>query len=153
MITSITVRGQEFDVEYTDHGWEPDTNAHEIDWDFVDTDAPKDLTAEEVNHIVWKMLGALRGPLSLERAPQYLQFVLVGTDWKTLDALDQPDDEANPEEKCYAGRLSQWQAIRRVAQDGNLQACGRSAIAGSDAGLGTVENVVRSETCKQINQE
>lgn len=47
MLTSVTIRGQEFDVEYRDHGWEPDTNAHDIDWHFVDADAPKDLTAEE----------------------------------------------------------------------------------------------------------
>ena len=47
MITSVTVRNQEWDVKYNDHGWEPDTNAHEIDWEFVDKDAPSDLTAEE----------------------------------------------------------------------------------------------------------
>lgn len=47
MLTSIKLRGKEFDVEYRDHGWEPDTNAHEIDWEFVDAGAPKDLTDEE----------------------------------------------------------------------------------------------------------
>lgn len=47
MITSVTIRGQEFDVEYRDHGYEPDTGAHEIDWHFTEADAPKDLTAEE----------------------------------------------------------------------------------------------------------
>jgi len=46
VITSVTIRGNEFDVEYHDHGWEPDTNAHDIDWHFVD-DGPNDLTAEE----------------------------------------------------------------------------------------------------------
>lgn len=47
MRTSVTLRGQEWDVEYRDYGWEPDTNAHEIDWDFTEPDAPKDITAEE----------------------------------------------------------------------------------------------------------
>lgn len=35
-ITSITFRGAEHDVEFTDHGYEPDTNAHDIDWRFVE---------------------------------------------------------------------------------------------------------------------
>jgi len=51
MLTSVTIRGQEFDVEYRDHGYEPDTNAHDIDWDFVDAEAPKDLTTEEEESI------------------------------------------------------------------------------------------------------
>ncbi len=51
MRTSVTIRGQEFDVKFRDHGWEPGTNAHDIDWDFVDADAPKDLTAEEEEEI------------------------------------------------------------------------------------------------------
>jgi len=51
MLTSVTIRGQQFDVKYHDHGWEPDTNAHDIDWDFIDVDAPKDLTTEEEEEI------------------------------------------------------------------------------------------------------
>ena len=47
MLTSVSIRVQDFDVEYHDHGYEPDTNAHDIDWNFVDADAPKDLTAAE----------------------------------------------------------------------------------------------------------
>lgn len=44
---SVEVRGERYDVEFNDHGWEPDTNAHEIGWAFVDRDAPQDLTEEE----------------------------------------------------------------------------------------------------------
>ena len=51
MQTSVSIRGQQFDVKYRDHGWEPDTNAHDIDWEFVDSDAPKDLTSEEEGEI------------------------------------------------------------------------------------------------------
>ncbi len=52
--------------------------------------------------IVHLKLGTLRGPLSLERAPKFLRFVLTDARWETLDALDQPDDVSKPEEKCYA---------------------------------------------------
>ena len=55
-----------------------------------------------MNTIVHLKLGSLRGPLSLERAPRFLRFVMVGSKWETLDALDQPDDAPTPEEKCYA---------------------------------------------------
>lgn len=56
MITSVTVRGQKWDVEYIDHGYEPDTNAHDIDWDFVDKDAPKDLTIEEDEEVYMQLV-------------------------------------------------------------------------------------------------
>lgn len=36
--------------------------------------------------------GQSRGGLALRRTPKYLRFVVTGTDWKTLDALDQLDD-------------------------------------------------------------
>lgn len=45
--TTVTLRGREWDVKYHDHGYEPDTNAHEIDWEFTEADAPKDISAEE----------------------------------------------------------------------------------------------------------
>lgn len=61
MITSVTIRGQEWDVKYHDHGWEPDTNAHEIDWDFVDEDAPNDLTDEE-HEAIYLQLAQLDPP-------------------------------------------------------------------------------------------
>lgn len=34
-------------------------------------------------------VGISRKPLQLERAPTFLRFVMVGSDWETLDALDQ----------------------------------------------------------------
>lgn len=47
-MTSVMIRGEEHDVKYRDYGYEFDTNAHEIDWEFVDPEsAPKDLTPEE----------------------------------------------------------------------------------------------------------
>lgn len=55
-----------------------------------------------MNTIVHLKLGTLRGPLSLERAPKYLRFVMQGSKWDTLDALDQPDDAPREGEKCYA---------------------------------------------------
>lgn len=35
-LASIKFRGAEHDVEFTDHGYEPDTNAHDIDWRFLE---------------------------------------------------------------------------------------------------------------------
>jgi len=46
--------------------------------------------------------GLIRGSLRLQRAPVYLRFVMRGTDWSTLDALDQLDDQAEPGETIYA---------------------------------------------------
>lgn len=43
----VTVRGVELTVAIRDHGYEYDTGAHEIDWEFTDDDAPDDLTDEE----------------------------------------------------------------------------------------------------------
>jgi hypothetical protein len=37
--------------------------------------------------------GTTRGPLALKRCPKYLRFTIRGSDWSTLDALDQLDDE------------------------------------------------------------
>lgn len=31
---TVKFRGEQVEVEYYDHGYEPDTNAHVIDWDF-----------------------------------------------------------------------------------------------------------------------
>lgn len=52
--------------------------------------------------IVSLRAGQMRGTLSLERAPLYLRFVIRGSDWKTLDALDQPDDSPRDGEAIYA---------------------------------------------------
>jgi hypothetical protein len=48
---------------------------------------------------------AIRGKmpaLELRRTPMFLRFVMTGTDWQTLDALDQLDDAPKPEERVLA---------------------------------------------------
>jgi hypothetical protein len=52
--THITFRGiEDVDVEFIDHGYEPDTNAHEIEWWFA---RPKevggDVTPEEEDAVL-----------------------------------------------------------------------------------------------------
>jgi len=45
---TIMFRNQEVDLEYIDHGYEPDTNAHEIEWWLVEKDKTLlDMTDEE----------------------------------------------------------------------------------------------------------
>lgn len=45
-------RGQERLVEYHDHGYDPDTNAQEIDWHFCDPDMKDvELTQDEEDAI------------------------------------------------------------------------------------------------------
>jgi hypothetical protein len=53
---------------------------------------------------VFLKVGSLRGPLTLKRhpLPKFLRFVLTGSDWKTLDALDQLDDAPRPGEFVIA---------------------------------------------------
>lgn len=46
----ITIRGKEYQIEWRDHGYEPDTNAHTIDYDIKGL--PFDLTPEEED-AVW----------------------------------------------------------------------------------------------------
>lgn len=46
--------------------------------------------------------GTTRGSLHLQRAPLFLRFVMRGTDWSTLNALDQLDDAPKPGETVYA---------------------------------------------------
>lgn len=55
-----------------------------------------------MNTLVHLKLGTLRGGLSLARTPLYLRFVMQGSKWETLDALDQPEDVATEAEKLYA---------------------------------------------------
>lgn len=48
-------------------------------------------------------VGVSRCMLLIERIPpMYLRFVMVGTDWKTLDVLNQPEDTPKEEEHVYA---------------------------------------------------
>ncbi len=53
--------------------------------------------------IVQLKVGTLRGSLQLKRTPRFLRFVMTGTDWATLDALDQLDDVAYDGERLLAG--------------------------------------------------
>lgn len=49
--------------------------------------------------------GVQFGPmLSLKRTPLYLRFVVTGENWKTLDALDQLDDDAEPHETIIVAK-------------------------------------------------
>lgn len=43
----VTIRGEEEELEFRDHGYEPDTNAHEIDWWFVSKELNESLTDAE----------------------------------------------------------------------------------------------------------
>lgn len=56
-------------------------------------------------------LGTTRGPLTLRRTPTYLRFVVTGTDWATLDALDQLDDAPRPGETVIAARKADESSI------------------------------------------
>lgn len=51
---------------------------------------------------VYLKIGRLRGPLVLRRTPKYLRFVITGSDWKTLDALDMLDDAPRDGETVIA---------------------------------------------------
>jgi hypothetical protein len=46
-----------------------------------------------------------RKHLVLARTPRYLRFVITGNDWKTLDALDQLDDQPEAGEAVFAAIL------------------------------------------------
>lgn len=47
LTTTITLRGQQYDVSYIDHGYEPDTNAHEIDWGFVESELNEEIAVTD----------------------------------------------------------------------------------------------------------
>ena len=52
-------------------------------------------------------VGVSRGMLPLRRTPKFLRFVLTGSDWATLDALDQLDDEPREGEHVVAAVLKE----------------------------------------------
>ncbi len=55
--------------------------------------------------VILKVGGVQRGAsFCIDRVPVYLRFVMVGSDWQTLDALDQPDDEKTPAETVIAAK-------------------------------------------------
>jgi hypothetical protein len=50
----IELRGEEYEVKYQDHGYEPDTNAHDITWEFTkfnNQHPPTDITDDEYGSI------------------------------------------------------------------------------------------------------
>lgn len=49
--------------------------------------------------------------IRLARVPLFLRFVLTGTDWATLDALDQLDDQVRPGEHVIPARRVDRQRI------------------------------------------
>ena len=57
-IVSVTVRGQEYDVMIDkDGGYEPDTNAHDVDWHFCDADGLENtLTDDELESVYQQLL-------------------------------------------------------------------------------------------------
>jgi hypothetical protein len=60
---------------------------------------------------VFLRLGTTRGPLTLRRVPRFLRFVVRGTDWATLDALDQLDDEPAAGETVIAAEKADESSV------------------------------------------
>lgn len=54
----INFRGEEHEVKFTDHGYEYDTGAHDVDWDFVRPipGPPLIITVEEEQDIYDQLL-------------------------------------------------------------------------------------------------
>jgi hypothetical protein len=63
-MTEITFRSEpDVGIEYHDHGWESDTNAHPIDWRFVDVEKQRlELTPEEEQAIEDHLSGIVSDP-------------------------------------------------------------------------------------------
>lgn len=45
--TTVQFRGEPVEIVYFDHGYEYDTNAHDIDWEFVEPPVDLNVTAAE----------------------------------------------------------------------------------------------------------
>lgn len=55
--TVVIFRGGSYQVEYKDFGYEPDTNAHVIEWSFVDKELQDfEMTDEEEQQIYMQIL-------------------------------------------------------------------------------------------------
>lgn len=52
MLSGVTIRDQEWDVEWECVEDDPTTNAFEIEWHFYNADAPRDLTDKEHDTII-----------------------------------------------------------------------------------------------------
>lgn len=57
------------------------------------------------------VLGVARGTLCVLRAPRFLRFVAKGTDWKTLDVLDQLADVPAEGERVIVAERGERQVI------------------------------------------
>lgn len=55
---TVLHRGEKVEVSYRDHGYEADTNAHDIDWEFTDPTLNADLTDEEQDAIYLQLVEA-----------------------------------------------------------------------------------------------
>ena len=47
----LDVDGEEYAIDYQYHGYDPDTGATELDWDFVGKKPERELTAKEIEDI------------------------------------------------------------------------------------------------------
>ena len=65
--------------------------------------ATKEIHGADVNTVSLR-IGTIRKTLALERAPLFLRFVMVGTDWNTIDALDLATDVPRDGETLYAAK-------------------------------------------------
>lgn len=57
----VKFRNDEIEVKYRDHGYESDTNAHEIDWEFTGP-LPENLTEEEQDSILEQLYEIVNDP-------------------------------------------------------------------------------------------
>ncbi len=57
---TVEIRGFQFEVLITkDHGYEPDVNAHEVEWKFDDVSPEGNLTPEEEDSVMQQIYKAL----------------------------------------------------------------------------------------------
>lgn len=52
MTVFLSFRDGEIEIHYRDHGWEPDANAHEIDWHVVGDQPDPEITEAESEAIL-----------------------------------------------------------------------------------------------------
>lgn len=52
----IKFRGEDHEVEYQDHGYESDTNAHDIDWNFAAEDMKDVTTTDEEDQDIYNQI-------------------------------------------------------------------------------------------------
>jgi hypothetical protein len=72
--TFVQFRGAPRLVEFVDHGYEPDTNAHEIEWWFTDKELNGLATDEEQAAIDWRLSEIVAEDGSDEHEPEFGEF-------------------------------------------------------------------------------